>query len=250
MRLQLIRSATLRIEYSGKSFIIDPYLAAKHTMPSFTGKSLNPLVDLKCSPYKVIDEVDMAVISHLHSDHFDPVAQKLLPKEMPIICQPEDKPKIKAMGFSNVLSVSNRLTWNGIMITRTHGQHGTGEVLNEMGNTSGFVFQAEGEPTIYWTGDTILCPAIMNIIRQARPKIIITHSCGAVWGDSIPIVMDAAQTVELCHATPDSIVIATHMDTLDHATVTRTLLRKYAEANNVLPEKLLIPEDMEQYTFE
>lgn len=249
MRLQLIRSATLRLEYAGKRFIIDPYLAAKHTMPSYTGKSLNPLVDLNCSPTEVIKGAEMTIISHLHSDHFDPAAQNLLPKELPILCQPQDEPAIKAKGFSNVISVPDRITWKEIIITRTHGQHGTGKVLAEMGNVSGFVFQAEAEPTVYWTGDTIWCDSVMNVINQVQPKIIITHSCGAVWGDSVPIVMDAAQTLELCQTAPDSIVIATHMDSLDHATVTREILRKYAETNNVLSEKLLIPEDMEQYTF-
>lgn len=249
MRLQLIRNATLRLEYSGKKFIIDPYLAAKHTMPSYTGKSLNPLVDLMCSPSEAITGAEMAIISHLHSDHFDPVAQNLLPKEMPILCQPEDETKIKAKGFSNVIPVTDRVTCNGIIITRTHGQHGTGEVLKEMGNVSGFVFQAKAEPTVYWTGDTIFCPTVMNTINQVQPKIIITHACGAVWRDDVCIVMDAAQTIELCHAAPDSIVIATHMEALDHATVTRAFLRKYAETNHVLPEKLLIPADMEQYTF-
>ena len=150
MQLQLIRSATLRIEYAGKRIIIDPFLAAKYTMPSYTGKSLNPLIDLRCSPDKVIAGAEMAIISHLHSDHFDTVAQILLPKELPIICQPEDALKIKSKGFSNVISVSNSIIWNGISITRTLCKHGTGEVLKEMGNASGYVLQAKNEPTTYW----------------------------------------------------------------------------------------------------
>jgi hypothetical protein len=60
------------------------------------------------------------------------------------------------------------------------------------------------------------------------------------------IVMDAAQTVAVCHAAPNSTVIATHMEALDHATVTRAALRKYAEAQGVGPKKLLIPFDGER----
>lgn len=188
MRIQLIRSATLHLEYAGKRLVIDPYLAAKHTMPSYAGKSLNPLVNLKCSPNEVIEGADMTIISHLHSDHFDPVAQNLLPKGMPILCQPEDEPAIKAKKFSKVISVLNRITWNEITVTRTHCEHGSGKVLKEMGNASGFVFQAENEPTIYWPGDTIWCEAVMDVINQIQPKIIITHSCGAVWGDILGLV--------------------------------------------------------------
>lgn len=33
MQIQLIRSATLRIDYAQQRFLIDPYLAPKHTMP-------------------------------------------------------------------------------------------------------------------------------------------------------------------------------------------------------------------------
>ena len=54
MQIQLIRNATLRFEYAHRSFIIDPYLAAKHTRPSYTGASPNPLVDLPCSPQEAI----------------------------------------------------------------------------------------------------------------------------------------------------------------------------------------------------
>ena len=66
MQIQLIRNATLRMEYAHRRFIIDPYLAAKHTRPSYAGTSPNPLVDLLCSPQEAIAGIEMALISHLH----------------------------------------------------------------------------------------------------------------------------------------------------------------------------------------
>ncbi len=100
MQLQLIRSATLRFEYAHRRSTIDPYLAAKHTRPSYTGASPNPLVDLPCSPLEVIAGIEMALISHLHSDHFDPAAKELLPKTLPILCQPDDQPRSSRWGFA------------------------------------------------------------------------------------------------------------------------------------------------------
>ena len=249
MQIQLIRSATLRVDYAQHKFVIDPYLAAKHSRPSFTGASPNPLVDLPCSPLEVIAGIEMALVSHLHSDHFDPAAQNLLPKDITILCQPEDKPEIESKGFRDVIPVTDTVNWKGITITRTPGQHGTGQVLQEMGNASGFVFQAESEPTIYWAGDTIWCEAVAHVISRTRPDVIIAHSCGAMWGNHVLIVMDAAQTVTVCRAAPNSTVIATHMEALDHATVTRQALREYAEAQGVGPEKLLIPLDGEKLVF-
>lgn len=249
MQLQLIRSATLRLEYAHRTFLIDPYLADKHSRPSFTGASLNPLVDLPCPPQEVIAGVEMVLISHLHSDHFDPAAQELLPKDLTLYCQPQDKAVIEAKGFRNVVPVLDTVNWQGITITRTACQHGSGKVLQEMGTASGFVLKAEHEPTVYWAGDTIWCEAVAKVIEQTKPDIIITHSCGAMWGDRVLIVMDAVQTIAVCRAAPNSTVVATHMDSLDHATITRQALREFAEANGVGPEKLVIPLDGEKIAF-
>jgi len=249
MQIQLIRSATLRFDYAQKSFLIDPYLAARHTRPSFTGASTNPLVDLPCSPQEVIAGIEMALISHLHSDHFDPAAQELLPKDLPLLCQPEDKVVIESKGFHNVIPITTEVDWQGITIARTPCQHGTGDVLKDMGNASGFVFSAEDEPTVYWAGDTIWCDAVAEVITRTRPEVIITHSCGSMWGDHVLIVMDAAQTVAVCRAAPYSTVVATHMEALDHATVPRAVLRKYAETQGIEPGKLLIPIDGEIIIF-
>jgi L-ascorbate metabolism protein UlaG (beta-lactamase superfamily) len=249
MQIQLIRSATLRIEYAGHTFVIDPYLAAKHSRPSLAGKSPNPLVDLPCSPLKVIAHAEMIVISHLHSDHFDPTAQELLPKYIPVLCQPEDKAEIEAKGFRYVIPVVDAVNWQGITITRTSCQHGTGEVLKEMGNASGFVFSSLNEPTVYWTGDTIWYEAVADIIFRTRPDVIITHSCGALWGNGVLIVMDAEQTLAVCRAAPNSTVVATHMESLDHATLIREALRRFADANGIGPEKILIPLDGEKIAF-
>ena len=119
MQIQLIRSATLRIEYAQHTFVIDPYLGAKHTRPSFAGISPNPLVDLPCSPQEVIAGIEMVIVSHLHSDHFDPAAQDLLPKNTPILCQPEDEQSISAKGFRNIMPVKQEIIWEGITVSRT-----------------------------------------------------------------------------------------------------------------------------------
>lgn len=246
MQIQLIRSATLRIEYAEHTFVIDPYLAAKHTRPSFAGKSPNPLVDLPCLPEEVIAGIEMVIVSHLHSDHFDPAAQDLLPKDTLILCQPEDEQTISAKGFSNVMPVKQEINWEGVTITRTLCEHGSGEVLKEMGDASGFLFRSQNEGVIYWAGDTIWCEVVANVISEYHPDVIVTHSCGAVWGQQVLIVMDATQTVALCRAAQNSIVIATHLDALDHATVSRQDLREYAAVNGIRPEQLRIPLDGER----
>ena len=71
-----------------------------------------------------------------------------------------------------------------------------------------------------------------------------------MWGQHVLIVMDATQTVEVCRAAPDSTIIATHMDSLDHATVSRQDLHEYAEVTGIRPEQLRIPLDGEKIVLE
>ncbi|MBX3059694.1 MAG: MBL fold metallo-hydrolase [Anaerolineae bacterium] len=245
MKMQLIRSATLRVNYNGRLFIIDPFLAAKGTVRSFAGIAPNPIVKLPCTPEAAIAGVEMALVSHLHVDHFDDTAVALLPKDLPILCQPGDEEKIKEKGFTAVTPITHSLTWQGISFTRTPGQHGTGEVGQRMGQVSGFVWQAAGEPTVYWAGDTIWYETVAEVIRTVQPDVIITHSSGAKFGDSAPIVMDAAQTIAVCTAVPQATVIAVHLESLDHGTVSRADLRALADSHGIPASHLLIPQDGE-----
>jgi L-ascorbate metabolism protein UlaG (beta-lactamase superfamily) len=249
MKIQLIRSATLRITYDQHVFLIDPYLAAKHSQEPLIGKSRNPIVDLPFPAEDVLADVEMVLISHLHPDHFDEVAQQRLPKHIQIYCQPDDEGQIKAMGFSNVLPVNESVAWYGMRITRTIGQHGDKSWALQMGVVSGFIFSAQNEPTIYWAGDTIWYAAIKQLVLEADPDIIITHSSGASFEAGSPIIMDAKQTMDVCQIAPRSIVIATHMDTFDFDTVSRKDLRTLAMAEGIGAEQLLIPADGETLVF-
>jgi len=245
MKVQLVRNATLRVEFGGHLFVVDPFLAAKETVRSFAGISKNPIVDLPVPPEDVIRGAEMVLVSHLHTDHFDEVAIDLLPKTLPIFCQPGDEGTIREKGFELVTAVSDHITWQGIQFTRTPGLHGTGELAERMGNVSGFIWQAAGEPTVYWAGDTIWYESVADVITHHQPDVIITHSSGAKFGDSDPIVMDAVQTIAVCHAAPDAVVVAVHLESLDHGTVSRADLREAAVVNGVSEQQLRIPTDGE-----
>lgn len=190
------------------------------------------------------------MISHLHQDHFDDGAKKELPKDTPILCQPGDETAIMENGFSNVTPLMSQFVWKKIEITRTTGQHaGNKKWQDILGKVSGFIFKTDGEPNVYWAGDTILYDEIKTIITQNRPDIIFTHSCGAKLDDSGPIVMDAQQTIAVCKLAPWAKVVAIHMDALDHGTVTRNDIRQLAVKNGISSDQLIIPDDGQILTF-
>lgn len=244
MKLRLLRNATLKLDVRGRTILVDPFFAPKGSRPSFTGRALNPLVELPVSTAEILDGVELVVVSHLHADHFDPVAQALVPKHLPLLCQRGDEDKIRSHGFLDVTPLADSIDWHGIRLQRREGSHGLGPVVKKMGSVMGFSITAEGEPSLYWAGDTVLYPAVETIITDSKPDLIVVHACGARWDGDL-ITMDAAEAVATCRLAPQARVIATHMDSLDHATISRDDLKRTAREHGVTPQQLLIPDDGE-----
>ncbi len=244
MRVQLIRNATLKLEYAGRTVLIDPSFAPRHSLPSFAGKSPNPTVELPLPIDDILAGVELVIVSHLHSDHFDGVAKERVPKHLPILCQPGDAEQIRKAGFADVTELAGTAVWHGLTLTRREGSHGIGKVLNAMGRVMGFSLEAQGEPSLYWAGDTVLYAPVEETIRETKPDFIVTHSCGARW-DGDRIVMDAAETVAVSKLASSATVVATHMEAFDHATVSRADLRDAADAAGIAASRLLIPADGE-----
>ena len=243
MRIQLIRNATLRLEYAASTLLIDPMLGPKHAFTSFAGIEKNPTVNLPLPAEEVLNGIDLILISHLHQDHFDDTAQVMIDKSLPILCQPGDREKIESYGFSGVAALDGETQWRDISIQRTAGQHGTGPWAERLNPVSGFVFRSPVEPTVYWLGDTVLCDEVQLALDTYQPDVIVTHSGGAELEDSGPIIMDAAQTIQVCEALPSSVVIATHMQALDHCKTSRKALRSAADEAGIGEDRLRIPGD-------
>jgi hypothetical protein len=106
----------------------------------------------------------------------------------------------------------------------------------------GFLLSAPGEPTLYWAGDTVLIPEVLDVIDKERPDVIITHSGGANIGGTL-LIMDDVQTVQLAQHAKKSVVVAVHLEALDHSPVTRAQLRATANAAGIRESELLIPSD-------
>lgn len=243
MQIQLIRNATMKITYGGHTILTDPMLSPKGAFRSFANIAKNPTVELPFPVEDVVNGVEAAVVTHYHPDHFDKAAGAVLPKRIAVFCQPGDEARFMDEGFSSVTPIQRSHTWQGITITRTEGQHGSGKVLEMMGKVSGFVFQADGEPTVYWVGDSIWCEPVEQSIAEFKPDVIITHSGGAKLPDFDHIIMDAEQTLTTVHASGEAIVVAVHLEALDHCGVSREALRQLAEKKGISPNRFLIPED-------
>lgn len=248
MKIQLIRNAAMKINYAGRVILTDPMLSSKGEIRSFAGKEKNPIIDLPISIKEILSNVDAVLVSHTHPDHFDDAAANATQKSTPIICTQNDTKFFKEYGFENITEIIDEINYDNINIIRTNGQHGSGAILERMGEVSGFVFSAENEPTVYWVGDSILYQEVIDNIKKYNPKYIITHSGGAVIPGFEPILMNLEQTISLAEQFPDIKVIAVHFESLDHCTVSRKSLAEAAKQKNI--QNILIPNDGETIEFD
>jgi L-ascorbate metabolism protein UlaG (beta-lactamase superfamily) len=245
MRLRLIRHATLVLEYNDHRLIVDPMLddaGARPAIQNSPNPRNNPLMPLPEPVEDVIQNIDAILVTHTHSDHWDGKAIQLLPKNVPFFGQSEDQEKFHSQGFANARPVTRSLKWDGIEITRTGGQHGTGDIGKAMAPVSGFVLRAPGEPTLYIAGDTIWCGDVETSIQQHHPDVVIVNTGAAQFLQGDPITMTAEDVIRTCQAAPRTQVVAVHMEAINHCLLTRADLAFQLEAARVI-QQVAIPND-------
>ncbi|MBS2968156.1 MBL fold metallo-hydrolase [Metabacillus sp. KIGAM252] len=252
MEIRLIRNATLVVNYAGKTFLIDPFFADKGAMPPFPNTpnqdKRNPMVSLPV-PIKEIIEADAVIVTHLHPDHYDDAAIKDLPKEISIYAQNEnDAAAIRQDGFVHAQSLGETITVGDIKITKTGGQHGRGEITKMTGQVSGVVFSHPDEKTLYIAGDTIWCEDVKEALQKHNPEVIVVNGGAAQFLEGGTITMDKEDIEQLHHAASESIIVVSHMETLNHCLLTRRDLREFLSAKD-WSGKALVPEDGETIKF-
>ncbi|KQN55650.1 MBL fold metallo-hydrolase [Erwinia sp. E602] len=258
MKLTQIRNATLKLDYAGSRFLIDPMLSDKEAWPGFPGTARshlrNPMVPLPVSVAELLD-VDAIIITHTHQDHWDEAAQQQIPKDRPIYTQNDhDAALLRAQGFTAVSALSDITRIAGITIDKTDGQHGSDdayaipEVAERLGDACGLVFSHPEEKTLYVAGDTVWVPAYAESLHRHQPDVVVLN-IGFAHVDGIgAIIMGKQDAVRTLKVLPAAIVVASHMEAVNHCLLTRAELRHYAAEQGVA-DRVLVPEDGETLIF-
>ena len=237
MRIRQIRNATLKIVYGGITFLLDLWLQNRRTgfsalavRPEMKGVK-SPLNALPMSPEEVLNGVDYCLVTHIHPDHF---TEHYLPKNIKIMVQNDtDCKKAKAFGFENVSVIADNGTKTGIVtIMKTPSAHGDNEqVVVRMGETSGYLLTGE-DKSLYIAGDTVFYSGVAETLNRFAPDVIIVNCCEATAPDG-RLVMNLHDVECVCGLCPEATVIATHLDSVNHALLTSGDIRQFAFDNHL-----------------
>lgn len=250
---QQIRNATVKLQYPGVTFLVDPWLSEPCT-PGEKAQALQtrrfiekPICPLPAPPEEILKDVDVILTTHLHEDHF---SADYLPKDARMVFQNRaDAESAESMGFTNVSCFADApLTFGGVTVHRVDARHGDTEAaVRRMGQTSGFVFVQEGEPTVCLAGDTVYYDGVRDVIARFSPAVIIVNACDA----RLPhgrLIMNAEDVMKTCACRPDSLVIASHMEAVSHAHLDRAELRQ-SLSDSPYAAQVRIPADGEIIEF-
>lgn len=258
MKLTQIRNATLRLDYAGSRFLIDPVLADKQAWPGFPGTARshlrNPLVELPVAIDELL-KVDAVIVTHTHLDHWDEAAQHAIPNDMPIFVQHEnDAALIRSQGFTEVRVLQDENSFAGITIIKTDGQHGSDEAYANpemaamLGDACGLVLRHNSEKTLYIAGDTIWVKPYVDTLQTWQPDVVVLNAGFAQVDGYGAIIMGKEDFLRTHQVLPHATIVASHLEAINHCVLTRTEIREYAHQQGI-EQSVRIPEDGETLVF-
>ena len=262
--VQLIRNATVKVNYGDATFLVAPMLSAAGTYPGFPNtyrsELRNPLTPLPMPVEEILKDVDAVIVAHTHLDHWDAAAQQALPKDIPLIVQDDkDAALIRSQGFKNVRIMEKNLDFKGVSLSKTACRHGSltmyadEKMSPRLGSVMGIVFKKPDMKTVYIAADTVWFEGVDQAIEQHSPDVIVLNTGGAaVTGDQFKddpyIIMKKEDTLRAYQKAPKAKIVAVHMDAINHMTVDRKDLSAYTYQQGIR-DRVLIPFDGELMRF-
>ena len=144
--------------------------------------------------------------------------------------------------------------YNDITLYKTGTQHGRRETIKPLCDSVGLPYDAmgvilksENEKTLYIAGDTIWCGEVKEALNEFKPDIIVVNACAATLLNGERIIMNIEDVKNVLDYTKGAKVIASHLDTVSHLSVTREDLNEFKTKNNI--DNLLIPNNGETLQF-
>ncbi len=106
------------------------------------------------------------------------------------------------------------------------------------------VFSHPAEKTLYLAGDTVWNAQVEQALQRHQPEVVILN-CGDAQVPGLgSIIMGKEDVAAVYQAAPQATLIASHMEAVNHALLSRHELRDYIGKQG-MATRVLVPEDGE-----
>ncbi len=197
IEIEWLGGATMRVQFDGYTLLTDPAFgegkeAFEMIDPNAApdGTAPVPVMHQRLVPFPSMDTnaVNQMLISHLHEDHFDQRAEKVLRKDTPTVLPVSDAARFREKGFV----AGQALDWGQMLridtahghieITAVPAEHTASvnpEIIALLGKGNGYwmtFHQGDWSRSVYWTGDTFPTTQVIGSVKRlGRPDLLVGH---------------------------------------------------------------------------
>lgn len=202
-----VGTATVLIRYAGFTILTDPNFlhAGDHVHLGyglFSRRETDPALEIDDLP-----SLDFVLLSHLHGDHFDRVAERGLNKATPIISTRHATRYLQRKGFTKTRALK---TWETLPVVKGEarvrvsampGTHAPGPLAKALPPVMGSMLEfgrEDEEPRLrlYISGDTLIHDRLREIPRRFPDIDLALLHLGGTRVLGILVTMDAEQGVD------------------------------------------------------
>ena len=213
------------LEYAGKRFITDPTFDAPQSYEdpgeSVLVKTAGPAIERRD-----IGQIDVVLLSHhAHKDNLDYEGLELIATGVPTL---STRDAAGDLFGGSVIGLDSWESWElgAISITAVPALHGPPGSERLVGTVTGFMLEADGEPTVYVSGDNASIPLVEQIAERFPDVTIAIIFAGAARVPGIDAALtltsqDAARAATILAATT---VVGVHTDDWEHFSESRAQL--------------------------
>lgn len=235
LTLTYIGGPTAILGYAGLRFVTDPTFDAPQEYveegETTLVKTAGPGI-----PRGEIGAVDAVLLSHhAHKDNLDWEGLELIATGIPTL---STRDAASDLFGGSVIGFDSWETFElgGVTITTVPALHGPPGSEPLVGKVTGFVLEADGEPTVYVSGDNASLRLVEQIAERFPAIDVAVIFAGAVRVPGIDglLTLDAAQAVEAARILGATRVVGIHAEDWKHFTEDRAALEAAFDGTGLL----------------
>jgi L-ascorbate metabolism protein UlaG (beta-lactamase superfamily) len=166
LKLTLVGGPTAVLEYAGVRWLTDPSLSPPGEYAGGLVKTTEPAIEPDALP-----AIDVVLLSHEHhSDNLDPAGREFLLRAGQVLTTVQGAERLgeAAIGLEPWSSVEvDRPDGSPVTVMAVPAQHGPDGTDEITGPVIGFVLTADGEDTVYVSGDN----ASLDVVRGIAERV-------------------------------------------------------------------------------